>query len=199
MRTPDPIKEERLRAEILHCAKALFQRHGLAKTSMEDISKAAGKGRSTLYYYYKSKEDVFSAIARLELSDIISTIEKAVGSGSSATEKLRKFMITHSSTVRSKARLYPIIFQDKASHTQLFHDLQRELNMAEIRILKNILEQGSASGEFKNIKKVDIGTFAIVAITALHGMDINLLLDGKTPSAETKISAITDILIKGLR
>ena len=48
------------REAIISAATGLFSRFGLEKTTMEDIAKAARKGKSTLYYYFKNKEAVFA-------------------------------------------------------------------------------------------------------------------------------------------
>ena len=54
-------KDDIIRADILRAAEALFQKWGLKKTTMEDIAKEAGKGKSTLYYYFKSKAEILLA------------------------------------------------------------------------------------------------------------------------------------------
>ncbi len=36
---------------------------------MEDIAKAAGKGKSTLYYYYTSKDEIFNAVIEDEMHE----------------------------------------------------------------------------------------------------------------------------------
>ena len=41
-------KEEIIVSEIIESAKKLFQQYGLRKTTMEDIAKSTGKGKSTL-------------------------------------------------------------------------------------------------------------------------------------------------------
>ncbi|OYW78704.1 MAG: TetR family transcriptional regulator, partial [Sphingobacteriia bacterium 32-37-4] len=46
------VKEEIFKEDIIREAQKLFQAYGLKKTTMEDIAKALGKGKSTLYYYY---------------------------------------------------------------------------------------------------------------------------------------------------
>ncbi|MFY0625645.1 MAG: TetR/AcrR family transcriptional regulator [Reichenbachiella sp.] len=47
------------RIEILEAAKVLFNRQGYSKTSVDDISQAVGMRKSSLYYYFKNKEDLF--------------------------------------------------------------------------------------------------------------------------------------------
>ena len=52
-------KEEIIVQEVLNGAKQLMQQYGLKKTTMEDIAKSVGKSKSTLYYYFKDKEEIF--------------------------------------------------------------------------------------------------------------------------------------------
>ena len=62
-------KEEIIVRETIESAKKLFQQFGLHKTTMEDIAKSAGKGKSTLYYYFKSKDEIFDkVIEKMEVS-----------------------------------------------------------------------------------------------------------------------------------
>ena len=52
----DPgIKDDLFQEQVIRAAQKLFQQHGMYKVTMDDVAKAVGKGRSSLYYYYKSK------------------------------------------------------------------------------------------------------------------------------------------------
>jgi len=57
MSADSTIKEDIIQEQILQAAKQLFSVHGLHKVTMDDVAKAIGKGRSSLYYYYKSKDE----------------------------------------------------------------------------------------------------------------------------------------------
>ena len=48
--------------QIIEAAGVIFERYGFKKTTMDDIAYAAGKGKSSLYYYFKNKEQVFEAV-----------------------------------------------------------------------------------------------------------------------------------------
>ena len=199
MKTHDSDREDLVRDEILRAARELFQTYGLTKTTMEDIAEAAGKEKSTLCYYFKNKEEVFRVVAGLEFADVMETIGKGVKWVHSAEEKLRLFFTIRNNAIRCKARLYPPIFKGTKNHMPLFRRIQRESNTAEVKMLKALLLEGIASGEFKGIKKKDCAAIAIIGVTALHGLDLNLLLDGRLPSAEARLAVITDIFMKGLR
>lgn len=50
------------RDNILTAAKELFDSNGIEKTTMDDIAKYADYSKSTIYVYFKSKEDIFNSI-----------------------------------------------------------------------------------------------------------------------------------------
>jgi len=199
MRKPDRAKTDLVRDEILRASMDLFQTYGLEKTTMEDIAEAAGKGKSTLYYYFRKKEDVFHAVAELERLDIMETLAKSIRWAHSAEEKLRLFFKTRDNAIRCKAKLYPLIFKGSRKHITLFHKIQRENNTAEVEMFKEILLEGMKSGEFASIKVQDCDAIAISGITALHGLYMQLLLDGKVPSVEDRMNAVLDVFIRGLK
>ena len=60
-------KDEVIVREIVSSARGLFEKFGLKKTTMEDIAKEAGKGKSSLYYYFESKYEIFEAVVDQEM------------------------------------------------------------------------------------------------------------------------------------
>ena len=45
--------DDMMQKQILAASQKLFQQFGYPKVNMDDVAKAVGKGRSSLYYYYK--------------------------------------------------------------------------------------------------------------------------------------------------
>ncbi|MFW6389223.1 MAG: TetR/AcrR family transcriptional regulator, partial [Marinilabiliaceae bacterium] len=54
--------QDTVRIAILKSARELFAKFGYRKTTMEDIAQALRKGKSSLYYYFKNKEEIFQAV-----------------------------------------------------------------------------------------------------------------------------------------
>ncbi len=52
------------RGNILEAAKALFEENGVAQTTMDDIAKRAEYSKSTIYVYFKSKDEIYFYIVR---------------------------------------------------------------------------------------------------------------------------------------
>jgi AcrR family transcriptional regulator len=55
-------EKEQRREEILDAAEKVFFEKGLAAATMDEIAEIAELGKSTLYLYYKSKEDLYLAV-----------------------------------------------------------------------------------------------------------------------------------------
>lgn len=51
------------RYAIAQAAEGLFQERGIAATTVDDIARAAGYSKATLYVYFKNKEEIVSALA----------------------------------------------------------------------------------------------------------------------------------------
>jgi len=51
------------RNNIIESAKKLFNLKGVAQTTMDDIAKEADYSKSTIYVYFKSKDEIYHSIA----------------------------------------------------------------------------------------------------------------------------------------
>ncbi len=63
-------KKAENRQHMLDTAKRLFIENGYSKTNMEDIAEQAGFGVATLYNYFKTKEGMFAAMGRDDMSEL---------------------------------------------------------------------------------------------------------------------------------
>lgn len=201
MKTTDLIKEEQTRREIITGAQELFQKYGIDKTTMDDIADAVGKGKSSLYYYYKSKEEVFYAVVNKEKDEIMKSIHDAIKDIESSSEQFKVFFLTHFTQVRRKLNLYSVIIKGNAKkHIDLFYKIQKESLDSQILILKNIMLKGMKKGEFQRIKEEECESLVTVIIMMLQGMDSNLIFSrDKTQTIPSGVEKAIDVFIKGLK
>ena len=72
------VKEPEIRKnEILDAADTLFARKGFDNTSTGDILEMVGIARGTLYYHFKSKEDILDALIERYNRQILSAAQEA--------------------------------------------------------------------------------------------------------------------------
>jgi AcrR family transcriptional regulator len=192
-------KEEQLRDEAIITAQKLFQQFGLQKTTMEDIAKAMGRGKSTLYYYYKSKEDIFDAVIMREMDEVFQKTKSAIDKVDSAEEKLKLFFKISMKAVKTKSNLYKIVrgeIEDKLSHLNF---LIKKYNTREINTIKDILLLGIDNKEFNSSLREDVDLLAYSAVSALRSLSVDLVIEDKFPNWDERLNVVISVLIKGMK
>ena len=66
------------RENIVSAASVLFMERGIAATSMDDIAKAAGYSKATLYVYFENKEEIVGILALNSMKKLYDYISSAL-------------------------------------------------------------------------------------------------------------------------
>ena len=74
----DPHVSDGVEARAIEAALACIARHGLSKTTIDDIAREAGCSRATLYRYFGSKHDLVSRVVRAEADRVTAACRVAV-------------------------------------------------------------------------------------------------------------------------
>lgn len=200
-------KEEIIREEIIITAQRLFQRYGFGKTTMEDIAKAMGKGKSTLYYYYKSKDEIFDAVTITEATEVLNSVHTAIDNVNTAEEKLQIYLHTMLNAVKGKFNLYALLKEEifdghnECSNCPPLNKAISLFNTQEMEFVKSILIMGIENKEFNQNLKDNVDLVAYVVITALRSIVVDLAFSDKMNGffEGDKVNTMSSILIKGLK
>ena len=76
------------RQKLIDVARQLFAKNGLENTTMNDIAVASGKGRRTLYTYFKNKEEVYYAVIESELERLSDKLDEVAAKKIRPQEKI---------------------------------------------------------------------------------------------------------------
>ena len=149
-RTPDRKQERSKRTEeqILKAALRVFARDGISRSRIADIAAEAGISTSTLYEYYKSKEDLAYEVPSSHLSSFFESYREAVAGKVTARDRLVLYFSMSTDFAREHAEwarllyleLWPSVF---VRETDLRHDID---DFA--RIVVYLIQQGEAGGEW---------------------------------------------------
>ena len=157
------------RSDRIEVARQMFATKGFDNTTMNEIAAQSGKGRRTLYTYFKSKSDIFMAVIDSEMNRLVEAIEEILPMRLPADEKLKRYILCRldqvKDTVIRNGSLKADFFRDVI---QLEH-ARRRLDVRELTILRSILQQGIDEGTF------EIDNASVVAVTihyALRGLDL---------------------------
>ncbi|MBS3769244.1 MAG: TetR/AcrR family transcriptional regulator [Bacteroidales bacterium] len=121
-------KIENTEERILHAAKQVFLKKGMAGARMQEIANEAGINKSLLHYYYRSKDKLFLAVFRLAIRDFIPEIKSIIFSGTLITEKIERFVEEYMNVLLNNPFVPLFILQE----------IQREPD----RLLNIFLEEG---------------------------------------------------------
>lgn len=142
---------ENKRQHILKIAIEIFAKFGFAKTTLDDIADAVGMKKGSLYYYFDSKEVIFSAAINEVAKHCFNDMKQAAEGEQTARTAILRFsesglrcaqnatnVIGVSASAQVKLELLPLAEQMLKG----FHDEM-------LNYLSAIIERGINSGEFR--------------------------------------------------
>jgi TetR/AcrR family transcriptional regulator, cholesterol catabolism regulator len=161
------------RERLLAAAAEVFKDQGLEATSINDIAERMGSDRASVYYYFGSKQEIFLALVRQAVEEIVVASEAIAASGGPPAVRLERLV---QSQLEAYERHYPFI--------QLY--IQEDMNRVpgdgttageELKALglryeaafESIIREGLAAGEFRPDLDARLVMFAILgAINWTH-------------------------------
>ena len=120
---------------------------------MDEIAREADFGKATLYYYFTSKEEVFSAIMEKGWKALWEGIEDIVQAASGPRETFLKILSKTVEITLSDNNLYRFLFTAPSAITQLpeNHQAWKSYQDRLYGTLRGLLEEGMDKGEFPKL------------------------------------------------
>lgn len=166
------VKSE-VRAHIVDVARKIFTRYGYRKTTMEEIAAATRKGKSSIYYYFPGKEDIFKAVVEKEAGELQARMDKVLRADDEPLEKLKSYIFFRLHHVRTVENFYAALNEDSLSHLDFILEIRKNFDFEEMRLVQEILEEGMKNGSIQ-LSSSEIGAIAIS--TMMKGLELPLLL-----------------------
>jgi TetR/AcrR family transcriptional regulator len=161
--TPSPhVREKRRkrRAEILHAALIAFREKGYHTTTLEDIADRLGVRKTALYHYFPDKESILYECHRESLAEIARLIEEAQSCCETAAERLAYLIREHVRVMTETLEGSPLAFEVPALSGERRDEVIAARDRYE-RVLRGLIEQGIADGEFRDVDP-KLAVFAIL-------------------------------------
>lgn len=176
------------RRQILDGARGMFLSRGFEGTSMQDVARAAGVSKGTLYVYFDSKEAMFEALVRQECGVLQDSVRRlASGSGTVQDELLA---IARSILARLLQPEVLGAMRMTIGAGEKFPDLARQLYGAGPMRMRNILAEylqrrteagdlviddfDAAAAEFMDLVVSGLQRRALLMMPALTGAEIEV-------------------------
>jgi len=183
------------RNTIVEKAREIFAHYGFRKTTMNEIAEGVGKGKSSLYYYFSSKEEVYRAVIEKEAETMKKKLVDAVSEEKDPVEKLRIYVITRMEILHELVNFHQAINSEYLTILDFIQKMRKKYDNDEVALLKGILQLGAETDTFR-IEDVELTALAVA--TALKGLEIPLLSAHNEISIEHRIDRIMQILFFGI-
>ncbi|KJF42127.1 TetR/AcrR family transcriptional regulator [Draconibacterium sediminis] len=175
--------------QIIEAAGIVFERFGFKKTTMDDIAYAAGKGKSSLYYYFKNKEEVFEAVVAHEAKQLVAEINKAINASHSAVDKLRSYVNIRMKRFVQRGNLATALNDNFLATFAFIEKIRNNYRDFEVEMIAGIISHGIDNKEFKPI---DANFAGEAILTCMIGFEVPLLT--KTHTTEESVKKINNVI-----
>ena len=145
----------RTKDKLIDVARQLFAHKGVENTTMNDIAVASGKGRRTLYTYFNSKEEVYSAVIESELERLSDKLDEVAAMKMRPLDKVIELIYTHLIMIRETVVRNGNLRAEFFRNIWMVEKARKNFDEDEIELLRKVYSEGKADGEF-DIDNVDL-------------------------------------------
>src|ERR1044072_8327011 len=189
----DPFKED-----ILNGARDLFERFGFKKTTMEDIARQVGKSKSALYYYYKTKEEIFEAVILRDIEASQALVAEAVKKEESATSRFRVLFTTLLEGVKQKSNQFSVFKSELHETHFLFDSIVKKRDLYIEEMIKDILILGISQREVKMLNNAEMSLWATMTNITVKATAHKLFLEDDLNLTSSQLVFMADCLFNVL-
>lgn len=191
-------------SELLTAALDLFVEKGFAATKSEDVAKLAGVSKGTLFLYFSSKEELFKAVVRENISNRFTEISTLWDSHQGSSVDLLRiglqaWWVRIGSTKSSG--ITKLMISEENNFPELAAFYREEVVLPIHTMLEKILRNGMDKGEFRTMD-VQQGIYMILApmlyLVIRKHSPITYALNNKPLDPDSFINAQIDNILYGL-
>lgn len=190
------IGNDEVRDQVVQAARQVFARYGFKKTALDDIAREAHKGKSTIYYYFKSKDEIFKAVIDAEAEIRNKAIEERISQIEDPGQKLKTYIYVRMQTLKMVANYYEAIKNDLLDNLYFVNSFRSDHFEEEIKRIQSMLLEGIGLKIF-TIENPLLTARTIVTI--LHGFEVPLILKNLSDEdLQKSVDEMLNILFYGI-
>jgi AcrR family transcriptional regulator len=193
MADPKAIKDDSIQKQIIQAAQQLFQIHGLQKVTMDDVAREIGKRRSSLYYYYKSKEEILDAAIEVDMREILAELTAVVDGAATFEDKINAYCITRLQKSQKTREFFTMIDSsmkggELSDYGKVMHSMHIRFRELEIPLIKKILDFGIEKGQLRAMSTQEQDALIFVLLSSMQGFKKETVLKKTFEAIEPAIN-----------
>lgn len=137
------------REKLVDVARQLFAKQGLEDTTMNDIAVMSGKGRRTLYTYFKNKEEIYWAVIEGELERLSERMNEVAKQNMEPEDKLVEIVYTHLNMIKEAVQRNGNLRAEFFRNIIMVEKVRKNFDQTELKLFNAIMTEGVRSGKFE--------------------------------------------------
>lgn len=157
-------RRELVREQLIDIAARLFDSKGYAQTSINDIARAIGLGRSAVYHYFRNKEEIVAALVESEALTPSGRLQELIEQADlTPTERLRRAIVDGIKRRLGAGSRFILLGRLEAQIPEelepLYNKGRRDIYNFHVRCIKD----GIRTGEFREVDP-KVAAFAVIGM-----------------------------------
>jgi AcrR family transcriptional regulator len=155
--------------QSLKTAAKIFSNKGYHQTTVDEIARALGVAKGTIYYHFKNKEELYLAIIREGVYLLEEQMRLDISGANTAAGKIKKLIGSMLAFIEDKKDLV-FLFLKELYGTGIQREELAKMISGSLGLIRVVIEEGVKDGSFKKVDP-EITTsslFGMIIISALH-------------------------------
>jgi len=194
------LRQKNHAAQILEAGEKLFAKKGFYPTTMEEVARAAGLAKGTIYLHFNDKRDLFFSIIEKKLDILLEKIEKEMRKDEFPSQRIKLAIGIHLKFLEENRDFFKIM---QALPESLKQEMERKLKgrviekqSRYVEILDQLIRKGIRNQE---IKPLDSRKLAVILVGMMHSLTIYWISRKEKGSLSQDDSLVWQVFWEGIK
>jgi AcrR family transcriptional regulator len=156
---------ETRRAEIITTARRLFGIREYEKTTMQDVIEELGIAKGTIYYYFKSKEELLDAVINQMGDEMVNRMQSALDTGEGNALQMFQQLINAGNIAEENAEIMEQLHNPR--NAGMHAAMMAVAIKRSAPLYAKVIEQGCSEGLFTTANPLETAEFILTSIQFL--------------------------------
>jgi|TARA_B000000460_G_C21480314_1_gene376700 AcrR family transcriptional regulator len=190
-------KQDLRKNQILDAAMEVITQNGYENSRMDDVVKSSNMSKGAIYWYYKSKKDLYLDLVNYWVMRYSDMVAKIMEKDQKASNQLKQILNYFIDEYEKDPEPFKALteFWSMAQKDDDFHKKVQKVYAAFLEVIESIITNGKNSGEFKNVNTRIAALSIMINIETINWFT---LFDDHGVSAREYFNTLRDFILAGL-
>jgi AcrR family transcriptional regulator len=189
---------------LQHAARDRFLLEGVDGASLRQIAKDAGTNIGMVYYYFKTKDDLFLAVVEEVYAEMLKDLVKALANDVPPEQRIERVYQRIARMDETEFKVLRLILREAIISSARLQKVAQRFQQGHLPLIGQLLGEGIATGRFRNdVHPLALGA-AMFTLGIMPQIAVRLLARSELPIAphlptpEQAAAALCQILLSGM-